>query len=102
MQANQTLDHDYLVPAPSPMLVSRGRVSATGRLSLPSELRREVGLENGGLVRIEIIDGTIRIKTMLDVKNTIRMLAKTTGLIDKASVDDFLAARAEARIAEAN
>lgn len=79
----------------------RGRVSETGRLSLPAELRREVGLEKGGLVRIEVIDGTIRIKTMKDVKDKIRSFARSTGFADKASVGDFLAWRAHERKAEA-
>jgi len=96
-----TQNGESLISATGSLQGARGRVSATGRLSLPSELRREVGLEKGGLVRIEVIDGMIRIKTMQDVKNTIRMLAQNTGLADKASVSDFLAMRAEARIAEA-
>ena len=79
----------------------RGRVSESGRLSLPAELRREVGLEKGGLVRIEVIDGTIRIKTMKDVKDKIRSLARSTGFADKASVGDFLAWRADERKTEA-
>lgn len=78
-----------------------GRVSETGRLSLPAELRREVGLEKGGLVRIEVIDGTIRIKTMKDVKDKIRSLARSTGFADRASVGDFLVWRADGRKAEA-
>ena len=79
----------------------RGRVSESGRLSLPAELRRAVGLEKGGLVRIEVIDGTLRIKTMKDVKDKVRALARTTGLADKASVDHFLAWRADERKGEA-
>jgi bifunctional DNA-binding transcriptional regulator/antitoxin component of YhaV-PrlF toxin-antitoxin module len=79
---------------------SRGRVSATGRLSLPAELRRAVGLEKGGLVRIEVIDGAIRIKTMKDVKDKVRALAHSTGLADSASVDKFLSWRAGERKAE--
>lgn len=78
----------------------RGRVSETGRLSLPAEVRRAVGLEKGGAVRIEVVDGVIRIKTMKDVKDRIRALARTSGLADKASVADFLALRAEERASE--
>jgi bifunctional DNA-binding transcriptional regulator/antitoxin component of YhaV-PrlF toxin-antitoxin module len=81
----------------APVTGFRGRVSETGRLSLPAELRREVGLEKGGLVRIELIDGAIRIKTMKDVKDRIRSLARSTGLADKASVGDFLSWRANER-----
>lgn len=79
----------------------RGHVSETGRLSLPAELRRAVGLERGGPVRLEVIDGVIRIRTMKEVRDRIRALAQETGLADKASVADFLGWQAGERAAEA-
>ena len=75
---------------PSETTGLRGHVSETGRLQLPAELRRAVGLERGGPVRLEIVDGSIRIQTMKDVKEHIRALARDSGLSDKASVADFL------------
>lgn len=78
-----------------------GYVSETGRLSLPAELRRAVGLERGGPVRIEVVDGAIRIRTMKEVKERIRALARKSGLVDKASVSDFLGWRAVERAGEA-
>ncbi len=84
--------------SPGPSL--RGHVSEAGRLSLPAELRRAVGLERGGPVRIELIDGMIRIRTMQDVKDRIRALARDSGLADKASVADFLDYRAAERADE--
>lgn len=78
----------------------RGHVSETGRLSLPAELRRAVGLERGGPVRIELVDGAIRIRTMKEVKDRIRALARDTGLADKASVADFLGWRDAERASE--
>lgn len=75
-------------------------VSETGRLSLPAELRRAVGLERGGPVRIEIVDGVIRIRTMNEVKARIRALAQESGLSGKASVTDFLDWRASERARE--
>lgn len=77
-----------------------GYVSETGRLSLPAELRRAVGLERGGPVRIEVIDGAIRIRTMKDVRDHIRALARDTGFAEKASVADFLGWRAAERADE--
>jgi AbrB family looped-hinge helix DNA binding protein len=74
---------------------ARGRVTESGRLSLPAEVRRRVGLEKGGLVRIEVVDGVIQIRTMKDVMEQIRTLARDTGLAEKASVADFLAWRDE-------
>lgn len=90
-------------PPNSPALRAslRGHVSETGRLSLPAELRRAVGLERGGPVRIEVIDGSIRIRTMNEVKDHIRTLARESGLSAKASVADFLDWRAGERASEA-
>lgn len=79
----------------------RGHVSETGRLSLPVELRRAVGLERGGPVRIEIVDGAIRIRTMTEVRDHIRTLARDSGLADKASVANFIGWRAAERADEA-
>ena len=79
----------------------RGRVSPSGRLSLPAELRREVGLEKGGLVRIEVVDGAIRIRTMNEVRDRIQALARRSGLAERASVAHFLSWRAKERAAEA-
>ena len=87
--------------APTHRSSVRGHVSRTGRLSLPAELRRAVGLERGGPVRIEIVDGAIRIRTMQEVKDHIRALARESGLAGKASVDDFLKQRAADRADEA-
>lgn len=68
---------------------------------MPAELRRAVGLERGGPVRIEIVDGSIRIRTMKEVKDRIRALARDSGLSAKASVADFLGWRASERAREA-
>ncbi|MFP3944512.1 MAG: AbrB/MazE/SpoVT family DNA-binding domain-containing protein, partial [Alphaproteobacteria bacterium] len=76
------------------------RVSETGRLSLPAEVRRKVGLEKGGMVHIEVVDGVIRIRTMKDVMKEIQALARSTGFADRASVADFSAFRAEERARE--
>ena len=86
--------------AVKPVLGLRGRVSETGRLSLPAELRRAVGLERGGTVRIEVIDGSIRIRTMKEVKDRIRAMARESGLAKKASVADFLGWRTAERADE--
>lgn len=80
----------------------KGRVTESGRLSLPAEVRREVGLEKGGPVRIDLVDGSIRIRTMSEIKDRIRSLARDSGLAGKASVADFLSWRADERSSEAD
>jgi bifunctional DNA-binding transcriptional regulator/antitoxin component of YhaV-PrlF toxin-antitoxin module len=70
------------------------KVSETGRLSLPAELRRATGLERGGDVVIELDGRDLRIRTVRQVVEqaqslTARLLA---GSAD-ATVEHFLAAR---------
>lgn len=83
------------IPLQRPSL--HGYVSETGRLSLPVELRRAVGLESGGPVRIAVVDGAIQIRTLKQVRDRIRALARGSGLAGKASVADFLSWRAAER-----
>ena len=78
------------------------RVSETGRLSLPAELRRELGLEKGGVVQLEIVDGDLRIRTIKAAIERVQKMARDAGWTERASVDDFLAQRREdARLEEA-
>src|SRR5438309_11495207 len=42
----------------------RGHVSSSGRLSLPAEFRKAIGLERGGNVIVELDGNDIRIRTI--------------------------------------
>ena len=72
----------------------RAKVSDTGRLSIPAEFRRAVGLEQGGDVVVSLQDGEIRIRTVDEAiaqaqAASRRLLGGKRG----ASVDGFLAER---------
>lgn len=71
----------------------RGRVTESGRLSLPAELRRSVGLENGGDVVIELEGQTIRVRTVDEVVADAQALMRELLGGRKLTVDDFLADR---------
>jgi len=65
------------------------KVSPTGRLSLPIEIRRAVGLERGGTVVIDASEGEVRLRTVDEV--FARARAKAREMLGKeASVDEFL------------
>jgi bifunctional DNA-binding transcriptional regulator/antitoxin component of YhaV-PrlF toxin-antitoxin module len=72
----------------------QGRVSESGRLSIPVEFRKAVGLERGGNVVIELVGCEIRIRTISQVVAQAQAIARrlTAGKPD-ASVDAFLAER---------
>jgi AbrB family looped-hinge helix DNA binding protein len=71
-----------------------GRVSDSGRLSLPSTFRNTLGLEHGGDVVVEMSDGAIHIRTLDQTSQRARELTKRL-LADKpgSDVDGFLADR---------
>ena len=72
----------------------RGRVSESGRVSLPSEFRKALGLEHGGDVVIELADHTIRIRTVDEVIAHAQALTRRLlGDRPETGVDAFVAER---------
>jgi AbrB family looped-hinge helix DNA binding protein len=76
------------------MNAARGRVSESGRLSIPAEFRKAVGLEHGGHVVVELEGREIRIRTVDEVIAQAQALTRRLiGGKPDASVDAFLAER---------
>jgi AbrB family looped-hinge helix DNA binding protein len=76
------------------MKAVHARVTESGRLSLPVEFRRALGLEGGGNVVVELEDHEIRIRSLDEAIARSQALARKLleGRPD-ASVDAFLAER---------
>ena len=72
----------------------RGRVTESGRLSLPADFRKTLGLDRGGDVIIELDGSDIRIRSVKAAIARAQALSQQF-LGDKpgSSVDDFLAER---------
>jgi len=72
----------------------RGRVSESGRISLPADFRKAVGLDRGGDVVVELDGREIRIRTLDEVVAHAQALSHRLlrGKND-TSVDAFLAER---------
>lgn len=76
------------------MTVVRCRVSESGRLSLPAEFRKAIGLDHGGDIVVELEGREIRIRTVDEVVAQAQALTRRLlGNQPKASVDAFLAER---------
>ena len=72
------------------------QVSPSGRLSLPADLRKAVGLEKGGTVIVELDGNDIRVRTVQEAVTRAQALARRLfGDRPDVSVDDFLAHRRE-------
>ena len=76
------------------MNAARGRVSESGRLSIPAKFRKAVGLDHGGDVVVELAGREIRIRTVDEVIAQSQALTRRLiGTKPAASVGDFLAER---------
>ncbi|MFE0752677.1 AbrB/MazE/SpoVT family DNA-binding domain-containing protein [Inquilinus sp. NPDC058860] len=76
------------------MTVVKAKVSESGRLSIPAELRRAIGLEHGGDVVVELDGQDIRIRTVEQaVAQAQALVRQALGNRPEASVDAFLAER---------
>ncbi len=72
----------------------RTKVSENGRLSLPVELRRQVGLERGGEVVVELDGRDLRIRSLAEVVARAQSLTRRALKTGRAgSLDRFLAGR---------
>jgi AbrB family looped-hinge helix DNA binding protein len=68
------------------------KVSETGRMTVPASLRTALGLEHGGDVVLEVVDGELHMRTVSQAMDRARALAREM-LRDKTTVDEFLADR---------
>ncbi len=46
------------------MTVHRGRIVSGGRLQIPADVRKELGLTDGDGVRLEVVDGELRVRSV--------------------------------------
>lgn len=72
----------------------RGRVTESGRISLPADFRKTLGLDHGGDVIIELDGNDIRIRSVNAAIARAQALSRQfLGNKPGASVDDFIAER---------
>ena len=82
----------------NPNSQAKAVVSESGRLSIPVEMRRAMGIEKGGVVQLEMVDGKLEVLTTRAFVQRIQQMAREDGWHDKLTVDEFLAGRrAEAK-----
>lgn len=74
------------------------KVAESGKLNLPAQMRRQVGLEHGGPVLIRVENGEIRIRTVRDAIADLQQRTRRLFAGSGDNVDRFLAdRRAEAK-----
>jgi bifunctional DNA-binding transcriptional regulator/antitoxin component of YhaV-PrlF toxin-antitoxin module len=70
------------------------KMSENGRITFPLGVRAEAGLERGGSVIVEVIDGELHVRSVARAMERARALSR--GILSGkkgVSVDDFLAER---------
>ncbi len=71
------------------------KVSDTGKLNLPAQLRRQVGLDRGGPVLVRVEDGELRIRTVQEAMRRLQQDARRIFAGSGDSVTRFVAERRE-------
>jgi AbrB family looped-hinge helix DNA binding protein len=71
------------------------KVSASGRMNLPSEVRKALGLKGPGHVILTIHDGTLTVRTMAQALKQVRALARPYAPKDRLASEELIAERRE-------
>ena len=74
------------------MNVQRGRLVSGGRLQVPAEIRRALGLEDGDQVVMQVVDGELHVRparTALDrIQAMLQPYAPVEGLVSDELIAD--------------
>jgi AbrB family looped-hinge helix DNA binding protein len=68
-------------------------VTANGRMSLPADIRKRLGLAQGGAVFVDETPEGVMLRTAEQIVAHARALAKQYDQVDGGSVDAFLTSR---------
>jgi antitoxin PrlF len=81
------------------MNVQRGKLVSGGRLQIPADVRRKLGLSDGDPVTMEVVDGELRVRPFREVLRDIQR--KMRELVpDGVSLADELIAERRAEAAK--
>lgn len=74
-------------------MVYRAALVSGGRLQVPAEVRRQLGLADGDAVKIEVVDGEMRVRSARPNWELIHAIARKYVPEGVSVVDDFIADR---------
>lgn len=75
------------------MNAHNGRLVSGGRLQLPSDVRRELGLADGDQVVMRVVDGELRVRPRRDVLKRIQAMLRPYAPTDGSVADELIADR---------
>ncbi len=74
---------------------ARAQVSESGRMSIPADMRRALGLEKGGTVSLRLDDEGLHLETPHQFMKRIQKMARETGWTNGPTVDEFISWKRE-------
>ena len=70
------------------------RMAENGRITIPLNVRTALGLERGGPVVLEVVEGELHVRSVVQAMERARAISRSiVAGREGASVDDFLADR---------
>lgn len=75
------------------MNIRKGRLVSGGRLQLPADVRRELGLADGDQVVIQVVDGELHVRPRRDVLKRIQTMLRPYAPENVSVVDELIADR---------
>jgi len=75
------------------MTAYRGRVVSGGRLQIPADVRKELGLADGDSVSFEVIDGELRVRSTKSALARVRAIVQAHVPADVSLAEELLAER---------
>lgn len=80
------------------MNAQRGKLVSGGRLQVPADIRRELGLADGDPVVMRVVDGELHVRPMRDVLSRVQARLRAFVPADASLSDELIAdRRAEAK-----
>lgn len=75
------------------MNAHRGRLVSGGRLQLPADIRRELGLNDGDQVVMRVVDGELHVRPARDVLKRIQAMLRPYAPTDGSVTEELIADR---------
>lgn len=75
------------------MNIQRGKLVSGGRLQVPAEIRRALGLKDGDAVTLEVVDGELRVVPYREVIRRVQERFRRDAPPGVSLVDEFIAER---------
>lgn len=75
------------------MNIQRGKLVSGGRLQVPVEIRRALGLKDGDAVTLEVVDGELHVIPYREVIRRVQERFRRSVPPGVSLVDDFIAER---------